>query len=81
MYLPISARWCREMFSDKIFTDIGINKETQQMDFTQNGYQSFPLVQVLQNEVSKYDILYLLPHRAVNLLKALNKSIILNPFP
>ena len=37
MYLPISARWCREMFSDKIFTDIGINKETQQMDFTQNG--------------------------------------------
>ena len=38
------------------------------MDCTQNGYQSFPLVQVLQNEVSKYDILYLLPHRAVNLL-------------
>ena len=56
------------MFSEKIFTGIGINKETQQMDCTQNGYQSFPLVQVLQNEVSKYDILYLLPHRAVNLL-------------
>ena len=56
------------MFSDKIFTGIGINKETQQMDCTQNGYHLFPLVQVLQNEVSKYDILYLLPHRAVNLL-------------
>lgn len=68
------------MFSDKIFTDIGINKETQQMDFTQNGYHLFPLVQVLQNEVSKYDILYLKPHRAVNLLSALNKSIILNHF-
>ena len=47
------------------------------MDFTQNGYHLFPLVQVLQNGVSKY----LLPHRAVNLLSALNKSIILNPFP
>lgn len=69
------------MFSDKIFTGIGINKETQQMDFTQNGYQSFPLVQVLQNGVSKYDIIYLKPHRAVNLLSALNKSIILDPFP
>ena len=46
------------MFSDKIFTGIGINKETQQMDCTQNGYHLFPLVQVLQNGVSKYDILY-----------------------
>lgn len=79
--MSISARGCREMFSDKIFTDIGINNETQQMDCTQNGYHLFPLVQVLQNGVSKYDILYLKPHRAVNLLPALNKSIILNPFP
>lgn len=79
--MSISARGCREMFSDKIFTDIGINNETQQMDCTQNGYHLFPLVQVLQNGVSKYDILYLKPHRVVNLLPALNKSIILNPFP
>ena len=69
------------MFSDKIFTGIDINKETQQMDFTQNGYHLFPLVQVLQNGVFKYDIIYLKPHRAVNLLSALNKSIILDPFP
>lgn len=34
------------------------------MDCTQNGYHLFPLVQVLQNGVSKYDILYLKPHRA-----------------